>query len=170
MNHRSVAGVLLVALLALLALTGCSASTSARADKSDRLPDVTLGALNGDDTLRLRSLRGPTVINLWASWCMPCRKELPKYQAFSQKYAGKVDVIGIDFQETQPAAARELARQTGVGYPLFSDPEGKLRAIGLPKVILLDERGRVAYEQYVEITSVGQLERLVETHLEVDRA
>jgi thiol-disulfide isomerase/thioredoxin len=157
----------MLTLAAVLASTGCSASSSERAEKPDRLPDVTLAALSGDQTLRLRSLRGPTVINLWASWCTPCRKELPKYQAFSEKYAGKVDVVGIDFQETRPAAARELARETEVAYPLFSDPDGKLRAIGLPKLILLDAQGRVAHEQYVEITSVGQLERLVETHLEV---
>ncbi len=168
MSHRRFVGVLL-ALAAVLAPTGCSGSTSARAEKSDRLPDVTLSALTGDDTLPLRSLRGPMVINLWASWCTPCRKELPNYQAFSEKYAGRVDVLGIDFQETRPAAARELARETRVDYPLFSDPDGKLRAIGLPKLILLDERGRVAHEEYVEITSVGQLERLVETHLEVGR-
>ena len=42
------------------------------------------------------------MINLWASWCAPCRDELPHYQAFAEKYAGKVDVLGIDFQETRP--------------------------------------------------------------------
>jgi cytochrome c biogenesis protein CcmG, thiol:disulfide interchange protein DsbE len=106
------------------------------------------------------------VINLWASWCGPCRKELPKYQAFAKKYAGKVDVLGIDFQETRLDAARDLVRQTGVRYPLLSDPDGKMGALGLPKLILLDASGRVAHEEYVEITSVAQLEGLVEDHLE----
>jgi thiol-disulfide isomerase/thioredoxin len=169
-SHRWRAALLAQVVVVALALSGCSSSSSPREKKADRLPDVTLSALSGDGTLRLRSLRGPMVINLWASWCTPCRKELPKYQAFSEKYAGKVDVVGIDFQETRPAAARELARETRVDFPLFSDPDGELRAIGLPKLILLDERGRVAHEEYVEITSVGQLERLVEAHLEVGRA
>jgi hypothetical protein len=54
-----------------------------------------------------------------------------------------------------------------VEYPLYADPDGELRAIGLPKVILLDEEGEVAFEQYVEITSVSQIEKLVAKHLEV---
>ena len=107
------------------------------------------------------------VVNLWASWCGPCRRELPLYQAYAEKYAGKVDVVGIDFQETRPERAKELARETGVKYPLYEDPDGKLRAVGLPKLILLDAKGRVAYEQYVEISSVAQLEKLVAKHLGV---
>ena len=122
--------------------------------------------MQGFGDVDLSSLRGPMVINLWASWCAPCRKELPTYQAFAEKYAGKVDVLGIDFQETRLDAARDLARETGVEYPLVTDPDGKMRAVGLPKVILLDATGRVAHEEYVEITSVGQLERLVDAHLE----
>ena len=115
----------------------------------------------------LSTLRGPMVINLWASWCVPCKKELPKYQAFSEKYAGKVDVVGIDFQETRVEAARKLARDTGVQYPLYVDPDGKMRARFMPQLILLDKDGRIAHEMYIEITSVPQLERLVSKHLGV---
>jgi len=158
--------VLSLALVVALPVGGCSAGKE-QGKKSDRLPDVTLASLTGGKSLELSTVRGPMVINLWASWCTPCRKELPQYQAFAEKNAGKVEVLGIDFQETRPAAARQLARETGVQYPLFSDPDGDLRAIGLPKVILVDPEGRVAHEEYVEITSVGQLERLVETHLKV---
>ena len=158
--------VLSLALVVALPIGGCSAGKE-QGKKSDRLPDVTLASLTGGDSLELSTVRGPMVINLWASWCTPCRKELPQYQAFAEKNAGKVEVLGIDFQETRPAAARQLARETGVQYPLFSDPDGDLRAIGLPKVILVDPQGRVAHEAYVEITSVAQLERLVEKHLKV---
>jgi cytochrome c biogenesis protein CcmG, thiol:disulfide interchange protein DsbE len=152
-------------LVPVLLLAGCGAEQAGKDRDPDRLPDVTLDALDGDDQLALRELRGPMVINLWASWCVPCRKELPHYQAFAEKYDDRVDVLGIDFQDTRPAAARALARETGVQYPLFSDPDGDLRAIGLPKLILLDGRGRVTHEEYVEIESVGQLERLVRKHL-----
>ena len=155
-----------LALVVALSISGCSGEKE-QAKKSNRLPDVTLASLDGGEPLELSTVRGPTVINLWASWCTPCRKELPKYQAFAEKNAGKVEVVGIDFQETRPAAARKLARETGVKYPLFSDPEGDLQAVGLPKVILVDPQGRVTHEEYVEITSVAQLERLVENHLKV---
>jgi thiol-disulfide isomerase/thioredoxin len=158
--------VALLVLVVVVSLGGCSGE-KVQAKEADRLPDVTLASLDGGKPLELSSVRGPMVINLWASWCTPCRKELPHYQAYAAKNAGKVKVLGIDFQETRPAAARELARETGVQYPLFSDPDGDLRAIGLPKVILVDPQGRVTHEAYVEITSVAQLERLVETHLKV---
>jgi thiol-disulfide isomerase/thioredoxin len=159
--------VLFLALVVALSIGGCSTDKAGEKQKSERLPDVTLASLTGGKSLELSTVRGPMVINLWASWCTPCRKELPQYQAFAEKNAGKVDVLGIDFQETRPDAARELARDTGLEYPLFVDPDGDLRAIGLPKVILVDPQGRVAHEEYVEITSVAQLERLVETHLKV---
>ncbi len=131
------------------------------------LPDLTLQAFDGPGSLELRELRGPAVVNLWASWCTPCRRELPHYQAFSEQYAGRVDVIGIDFQETSRAAARELLRRTGVSYPVYSDPDGGLRAIGLPKVVMIDAEGQIAFEQYLEIDSPEQLAELAEEHLGV---
>ena len=148
----------------------CSAAArleKEQAKKQDRLPDVTLQPLDDGKPLDLAGVRGPMVVNLWASWCGPCERELPLYQAFAKKHAGTVDVLGVDWQETQKEKARALARRSGVTYPLVTDPDGKLRTQALPKLILVDREGRVAHEQYVEITSVAQLERLVETHLKV---
>ena len=92
---------------------------------------------------------------------------LGQRQAFAEKYAGKVDVVGIDFQETRVKAARKLARDKGVDYPLYADPDGQMRARFMPKVILLAKDGTIAHEMYVEIKSVPQLEKLVRTHLGV---
>jgi thiol-disulfide isomerase/thioredoxin len=152
----------------VLVLSGCSSEAPAKKEPSDQLPNATFTSLDGGKSLDLSTLRGPMVINLWASWCQPCRKELPKYQAFSEKYAGKVDVLGIDFQETRVGAARRLARDTGVDYPLYVDPDGKMRARFMPKLILLDKDGKIAHEMYIEITSVTQLEGLVRKHLGVN--
>jgi thiol-disulfide isomerase/thioredoxin len=154
----------------LLLLTGCSSSSKTGSAQEDRLPDATLQPLDDGEPVDLASLRGPMVINLWASWCAPCRDELPEYQAFAQKYDGKVDVLGVDWQETRASAARKLARDSGVTYPLVTDPDGRLRSQALPKLILLDADGKVAFERYVKIASMAQLEKLVETHLEVARS
>ena len=166
MTHR--VRVVVVGVLAALVLVGCSSEKAAPEKKAaSGLPDVTLSALERGAEVELSSLRGPMVVNLWASWCAPCVRELPIYQAFSEKYAGKVDVIGIDFQETRHDAALQLAADSGVEYPLYADPDGELRAIGLPKLLLLDDKGSVAHEEYVEITSLTQLETLVAKHLGV---
>ena len=145
----------------LLVLSGCSASQG-HARSATELPDVTLQPLGGGKPVDLSELRGPLVINLWASWCGPCRKELPQYQAFAQKYAGKVDVLGVDWQETRDGAALALARDTGVTYPLVTDPEGKLRAKALPKLILVDEDGEVASPGVRQDHLCGQLASLVQ--------
>jgi thiol-disulfide isomerase/thioredoxin len=161
--------LLAVLLVAALALSGCSGTDTGTGTKADskRLPAVTLQPLGDGDPVALADLEGPMVINLWASWCGPCKRELPKYQAFAEKYDGKVAVLGVDWQETREEAARDLASDSGVTYPLVTDPEGKLRTQVLPKLILLDADGSVAFEKYVEIKSVAQLEDLVEQHLKV---
>lgn len=166
----SAAPRLLVALVVLVVLlSGCSSEQAAAKKPPARLPDATFASLEGGTSVDLSTLRGPMVINLWASWCKPCREELPKYQAFAKKYAGRVDVVGIDFQETRVGAARRLARDAGVDYPLYADPDGKMRARFMPKLILLAKDGTIAEEMYVEITSVPQLEDLVRKHLGVTR-
>ena len=160
--------LLAVLLAAVLTLSGCSASdTGTKDDEPKTLPDVTLEPLGDGEPVALRDLEGPMVINLWASWCGPCKRELPKYQAFAEEYDGRVDVLGVDWQDTRLDAARQLARQSGVTYPLVTDPKGELRARFLPQLILLDRDGTIAFEKYVEIKSVAQLEDLVEQHLEV---
>ncbi len=74
-------------------------------------------------------------------------------------------VVGIDFQDTRADRARQLIRETGVRFPLYTDPDGAVRARVLPELVLVDADGRVVYRKYVEIKSVDQLEGLVDKHL-----
>ena len=159
------AAALLVAGLLALGATGCGKEAS----KPERLPDITLRGFAGHPDVDLGTLKGPLVVNLWASWCDPCKDELPLYADFARAYSGKVAVLGIDWQETQDDSALALLRKSKVGYPLAADPGGKLRAVGLPKLILIDAAGKIAYQEYVEIKSAGQLETLVAKHLGVAR-
>jgi len=164
---RRVLAVLLAALLALT-IAGCG-KDAGTTPKVTRLPDVTLRGFDGQPDVDLGALKGPAVVNLWASWCGPCKRELPLYADFARRYAGKVSVLGIDFQETSGAAAKTLLRRSHVAYPLAVDLDGKLHAFGLPKLILVDADGTIAYQEYVEIKSAGQLESLVAKHLGVKR-
>jgi cytochrome c biogenesis protein CcmG, thiol:disulfide interchange protein DsbE len=155
---------LTLALVALL-LTGCSSDPSKA--QSDRLPDVTLDSLTGGQPVDLGDLRGPVVVNLWAQWCKPCKRELPIYQTFYQQHRDMVSVLGVDWQDVQTDRARKLASKSGVTYPLVVDDEPEIRNKLLPTLILVDKQGKVAYRESVEITSLAQLERLVEKHLGV---
>jgi thiol-disulfide isomerase/thioredoxin len=156
-----------LALVGLL-VSGCGGGDPEKPGRSaDRLPDVTLASLTGGRPVDLGDLRGPAVVNLWAQWCAPCKRELPIYQRFYERHRATVSVLGVDWQDVQTDHARALARTSGVTYPLVVDHEPEIRANLLPRLILVDEHGHIAFQEYVEITSVVQLERLVEEHLGV---
>lgn len=152
-------------MVAALVLTGCGGDP--KKARSDRLPDVSLADMHGGAAVDLKTLRGPAVLNLWASWCVPCKRELPIYAQFARAHGGKVSVLGIDFQETSTDAAMELLERSKVAYPVVSDPDGVMRPIALPELVLVDANGKITYREYVEIKSLDQLEQLVEKHLGV---
>lgn len=98
---------------------------------------------------RIAALRGyPIVVNVWASWCGPCRFEFPAFQRLSARYGRRVAFIGVDSQDSADAAAGFL-RDNPVPYPSFSDPDeeiaNELKTIGLPATAFYDRTGELAY-------------------------
>jgi thiol-disulfide isomerase/thioredoxin len=139
------------------------------------LPEVSLPCLGGGPDVDLSRLRGPLVVSLWASWCSPCRREMPVLQAFHEEYGGQVPVLGIDYEDPQTSSAMDLVRDTGVTYPLLADPQADLngaaplpRLQGLPFLALVDEDGTVAHQEFVVLESRQQLVDLVDEHLGVE--
>ena len=139
------------------------------------LPDVTLPCLGGGPDVDLASLRGPMVVSVWASWCGPCRHEMPILQAFHERYAGRVRVVGIDYQDPQTTGALDLVRSTGATYPLLADPQGDLdraapfpHLAGLPFLALVDADGKVVHQEFTVLDSEQQLVDLVHQHLGAD--
>ena len=93
----------------LLAVGGCGDDDDARAVE---LPDLTLPPLTaGGSSLELAELRGPAVVNLWATWCAPCRRELPAFQTVSEARPD-VRFIGIDIGE-DATKARDFVDELG---------------------------------------------------------
>jgi len=123
---------------------------------SDRLPPLELSCLTPGPSIDLAALSGrPVLVNLWASWCGPCREEMPALQAAHEQYGEQVQFLGVDSKDTTEAGAAFLG-DIGVTYPQVVDPEGELLdhlgVPGLPVTVLLDEEGRIA------ATHVGQLD------------
>ena len=153
--------------------SGVEACAPGDADPVDGgLPEVTLPCLGGGPDVDLSSLRGPMVVNLWASWCGPCRREMPILQDFHQRYGDQVQVIGIDYQDVQTEAAMDLVKMTGATYPLLADPQSELSGAapfpvlrGLPFLALVDADGRVAHQEFTIVESRQQLVDLVNQHL-----
>ncbi len=110
-------------------------------------PRVELPGLRGG-RVRLADLRGrPVVVNFWASWCPPCADELPDFQRVHRRLAGRVAFLGVN-QRDQPRAAQQLARRTGVTYPLAVDAAGRafdaFGGLGMPTTVLIRADGIVA--------------------------
>ena len=111
--------------------------------------DFALRSLSGDN-LRLSEQLGEVVIlNFWATWCGPCRQEMPLLDEVYVKYrrAGLV-LLSINIDE-QPEAAAEMAKTLGVSYPVLLDARNevaKAYEIGtLPATFLIDREGKVRY-------------------------
>lgn len=143
-------------------------------DLLGELPQVTLPCLGGGPAIDLSTLRGPLVLNIWGSWCGPCVRELPILAAFYAKHGDRVAMLGIDFQDTRPEDALELAETSGVKYPQLFDHDG---AIGrtpvmpgpaVPALAFVDAAGAVTAWVPGEVKSEQQLLDLVSRHLGVN--
>ena len=97
--------------------------------------------------LLLGALRGQAVaINFWASWCEPCREEMPSLAQLARAHTGKLRVLAVNYKES-PAAVAQFAATTGLELPTLRDPDGALaRAWGIrvfPSTVLISADGRV---------------------------
>lgn len=107
-------------------------------------PDFTVELTEGGSFTLLDHRGGPVVVNLWASWCVPCRTEIPAISAFAAAHPDVV-VIGVAVEDADDAS-RAFAKEIGAGYPLAlgtSAFEDAYPRIGLPATYVLDERGVV---------------------------
>lgn len=133
------------------------------------LPEVTLPCLGGGRAVDLSTLQGPLVLNFWQAACVPCRTEMPVLQEYHVRYGAQVPIIGVDLADVFPGAALELARDTGVTYPLVADPgeelqQTELRVPGLPVFFFLSADGEVSRAEG-GLHSVDEVVALVEEHL-----
>jgi cytochrome c biogenesis protein CcmG/thiol:disulfide interchange protein DsbE len=98
---------------------------------------------------RIAALRGfPIVVNIWASWCGPCRFEFPSFQKAAAKYGKQVAFLGINSQDSEDAAATFL-EEAPVPYPSYTDPDEEIKvsigASGLPDTAFYDRGGNLVY-------------------------
>jgi cytochrome c biogenesis protein CcmG/thiol:disulfide interchange protein DsbE len=128
------------------ALAGAPAPLAALYAQGDEL----LGGGSDAYERRIRALRGyPAVVNVWASWCGPCRFEFPAFQRLSARYGKRVAFLGIDSQDSADAA-RTFLRDHPVPYPSYSDPDEEIAAgvgatLGLPATVFYDRSGEIAF-------------------------
>ena len=133
----------------------------------DPAPDVSFALLEGG-TLRLADLRGtPVVVNFFATWCTPCVKEMPAFEAVHQELGEAVAFVGIDVRDSV-SRTRELVDRTGVTYTIGRDPSGEIfqafEAVNMPSTFLLAADGTVVASHAGALDADG-LRDLVAEHL-----
>jgi len=137
-------------LLSLLLATGLGAGAAAApVAVSAPAPDFTLRSMNGPN-LRLKEQRGQVVlINFWATWCAPCRKEMPHLNRLYDKYrASGFVLLGVNVDDDARNAV-DVAAQLGVKFPVLLDTDKKVSHLydlnSMPSTVVIDRDGRVRY-------------------------
>ncbi|MGW6419640.1 TlpA family protein disulfide reductase [Streptomyces sp. NPDC055055] len=193
-GHRRGAAAATLVLLALAA-TGCGGGavagagggasgagtdgTAAVLPVAERppAPDTSGRDLAGED-LALRSYRGKVVVlNVWGSWCAPCRAEAADLEALRGAAGPRgVELLGVNVRDRSTGPAREFERTYGLRYPSIHDPDGKLLLAfppallnpqAIPSTLVIDRQGRIAVAVSGPVTR-ARLEPLVEQVAEED--
>ena len=112
------------------------------------LPDISGEALTPPPlTIDLRAMDRPAFVDVWASWCLPCKEEAPILVSLHKTYRRQIRFLGIDVEDSR-GAARAFERRYGITFPSIFDRSasmaGKLGFFGLPTAYLVDANGRIA--------------------------
>lgn len=127
--------------------TGSEAGDRGSGARSDRVPDVSVRRLDGEEVSLREAVDRPTVLNFWATWCGPCRREMPELGELHRAVAPRGQVIGISLDSGAAEPIRRFAEEHGAGYSQFRASEGWARrhfqVRGIPTTLVVDGSGRV---------------------------
>ena len=167
---------------ALLLLAGCGQETSALPGngvvvdcstvatvKTDNEAAI-LKCLDSKSSIDVGQIKGPALVNVWGSWCGPCKQEMPIFVDFYSKYKEKVSLIGISVEEADVQNARDFVKLYGMSWPNLNDPDGSTRGtlgMGVPITLFIDAQGKVAYRKIGVVTTIEELERDTQKYLGV---
>jgi peroxiredoxin len=133
-----------------LVLLATMLTGTAGAEKiSGKAPDFTLESRSGEN-IKLSELRGQVVmVNFWASWCGPCRKEMPKLDELQDEYADYgFTILGVNVDEDR-AKAKKLLEHVPVDFTILWDPESRVSELyevdAMPSTLLIDQDGQLRY-------------------------
>jgi thiol-disulfide isomerase/thioredoxin len=175
-----------VLIVTALLLSGCSTGEQSQTAALGVIPscdeidisketieELKLSCLDGSLEINYHSIKGPIIINVWASWCTGCKEEMPY---FVDLYAtpifksGEIKLLGIDVDEKNAASGPNFIKSHGMSWPHLEDTDSRSKLVfgpGVPVTYFLDESGEVIHKHIGAYRSKSQLYESVEKYFEV---
>ena len=132
-----------------------------------------MNCLDGSSVINFHSIKGPLIINVWASWCAGCKEEMPY---FIDLYAnpvfknGEIKLLGIDVDEKNAESGPNFIKSYGMSWPHLEDVDSRSKLVfgpGVPVTYFLDSTGAIIYKHIGTFLSKAQLYEAVEKYFEV---
>ena len=138
--------------------TETTAATDETVAVGKAMPAYSAELLDGSEFSIAKERGNVLLLNLWATWCGPCRYEIPELEKLHQQHAAqRFKVIGVSVDEGGDQIVREFVDQQNMTYPVALDPEGRLAVLLdttiLPTSILVDREGRVIWKHLGVVTA-----------------
>jgi len=146
--------ICLIIAICILPLAACDRQENTSRAKSSPVqnkpaPDITVKALDGTE-LKLSDLKGKVVmLNFWATWCPPCREEIPSMMKLNSRMEGKpFQMLAVSLDEGGRADVETFFKNSGFKLPAYTDPSKKAASAygvtGVPETYIIDTKGIVA--------------------------
>ena len=153
--------ILFAALLAVAVLAGCSTPAKPASD----VPQFSFSSLEGK-TVAMKDLGNKVVIvDFWATWCGPCREEIPHLNQLYSELKGKgLEIVGISMDTDGTDGVKDFTREFRIQYPIVMGDDKVAESfggiIGLPTTFIIDRNGRIA-KKYVGLPPAGDMTKIV---------
>ena len=129
-------------------------------------PDFSLPLLGGEGEQKLSDLKGkPVVINFWATWCPPCKEEMPLLQRYASQYGDQMVLLGVDYAEEAPVV-QKFVDEMGITFPILLDADGSVSTLyyvrNYPTTYFVDAEG-VVRAQHLGLLTEDLLKKYLKT-------
>ena len=160
----------LATILAVITLTGCSLTepipvkgevVSCESIRMASGSDVPLECLGGGEGVAVNAIRGPAIVNVWGTWCKPCRQELPHLAHYLAQHPKGAQLIGVAVEEKSPEVVKKFVETHGITWPILYDADGYTRqtfGMGVPVTWFIDSSGKVTHKKFGPFKSLEEIE------------
>ena len=139
----------MIAVVVALAWSGCAVPDFRPLEVGDKVPAFQASTLDGEEFDGADLVGSPYMLNIWATWCAPCRHEMPELQELHETYSEQgFQVVGVSVDDRgSRETIKEFLKDVGVTFPIYHDPSWEIQdlygLLGLPGSFLMDAEGRL---------------------------